>query len=142
SINRERGEWSAAISDYKQAVTISENTDNYRGVTDAGGLLAQAYEHTGDLPAALGAIDTAIAANTHIADELYLVPRNLAIKAEITEKMGHAQEADGLYRKSIALVEALQTLEKVRGRIETEALERRTDHWASSNRMRSSLGIC
>jgi CHAT domain-containing protein len=164
SINRERGEWSAAISDYKQAVTISEKTDNYRGVTDAGGLLAQAYEHTDDLTAALGAIDAAIAANTHIADELYLVPRNLAIKAEITEKMGHAQEADTLYRKSIALVdemiqhaattnieryllaemsdvysgyfaslcaqknydEALQMLEKVRGRIETEALEHHT----------------
>ena len=164
SINRERGEWSAAIPDYKQAVTISEKTDNYRGVTDAGGLLAQAYEHTGDLTAALGAIDAAIAANTHIADELYLVPRNLAIKAEITEKMGHAQEADTLYRKSVALVdemiqhaattnieryllaemsdvysgyfaslcaqkhynEALQMLEKVRGRIETEALEHHT----------------
>jgi CHAT domain-containing protein/tetratricopeptide (TPR) repeat protein len=164
SINRERGDWNAVISDYKQAVSISEKTDNYRGVTDAGGLLAQAYEHTGDLTAALGAINAAIAANTHIADELYLVPRNLAIKAEITEKMGHAQEADTLYRKSVALVdemiqhaattnieryllaemsdvysgyfaslcaqkhynEALQMLEKVRGRIETEALEHHT----------------
>jgi CHAT domain-containing protein len=161
SINRERGDWTAAILDYKQVVTISEKTENYRGATDAGGLLAQAYEHTGDLSAALGAIDAAISANTHIADELYLVPRNLAIKAEITEKMGHAQEADALYRKSVALVdemiqhaattnieryllaemsdvysgffaslcdqkrydEALQELEKVRGRIETEALE-------------------
>ena len=103
SINRERGDWSAAISDYKQVVTISEKTDNYRGVTDAGGLLAQAYEHTGDLTAALGAINAAIAANTHIPDELYLVPRNLAIKAEITEKMGHAQEADSLYRKECRL---------------------------------------
>ena len=161
SINRERGDWNAAISDYKEAVSNSTTTENYRDITDAGGLLAQAYEHTGNLPAALGAIDAAIEANTHIADELYLAPRNLAIKAEITEKMGHAEEADALYRKSVALVDemiqhaattnieryllaemsdvysgyfaslsaekhydqALQVLEKVRGRIETEAIE-------------------
>ncbi|HTF71139.1 MAG TPA: CHAT domain-containing tetratricopeptide repeat protein [Edaphobacter sp.] len=164
SINRERGNWNAAISDYKEAISISQTTESYRGITDAGGLLAQAYEHTGDLPAGLNAINAAIEANTHIADELYLVPRNLAIKAEITGKMGHAEEADALYRKSVALVDemiqhaattnieryllaemsdvysgyfgslcaqkhydqALQVLEKVRGRIETEALEHHT----------------
>ncbi len=161
SINRDMGDWYAAISDYRNAIKISETTENFRGITDAGGLLAQAYEHINDLPSALTAINAAITANTQIADELYLVPRNLAIKAEITEKMGHAKEAETLYRKSVALVdvmiqhaattnieryllaemsdvysgyfaalcarkrydEALQTLEKVRGRIETEALE-------------------
>lgn len=161
SINRGRGDWDAAIADYRNAVSISQTTENYRGLTDAGGLLAQAYEHTSNLPAALTAINAAIEANTHIPDELYLVPRNLAIKAEITEKMGHAEEADALYRKSVALVDemiqhaattnieryllaemsyvysgyfgslcaqkhydqALQVLEKARGRIETEALE-------------------
>ena len=99
SINRERGDWNAAISDYKNAVSISQTTENYRGITDAGGLLAQAYEHAGDLPAALGAINAAIETNTHIPDELYLVPRNLAIKAEITGKMGHAEEADALFAR-------------------------------------------
>ena len=63
SINRERGDWNAAISDYKAAVSNSTTTENYRDITDAGGLLAQAYEHTGNLPAALGAIDAAIEAN-------------------------------------------------------------------------------
>nr|AOS95250.1 CHAT domain-containing protein [uncultured bacterium] len=164
SIHRDMGNWEAAISDYRNAITLSESTDNYRGITDAGGFLAQAYEHENDLPSALSAINSAIAANTHIADELYLVPRNLAIKAEITEKMGHAKEADTLYRKGVALVdvmiqhaattnieryllaemsnvysgyfsslcnqkrydEALQMLERVRGRIETEALEHHT----------------
>ena len=164
SINRDMGNWEAAISDYRNSVKLAESTDNYRGITDAGGLLAQAYEHINDLPSALKAIDSAITANTHIADELYLVPRNLAIKAEISEKMGHAKEADSLYRKSVALVdvmiqhaattnieryllaemsdvysgyfsslckqerydEALQMLERVRGRIETEALEHHT----------------
>jgi CHAT domain-containing protein len=164
SIKRDMGNWEAAISDYRNSIELAESTDNYRGITDADGLLAQAYEHINDLPSALKAIDSAITANTHIADELYLVPRNLAIKAEISEKMGHAKEADSLYRKSVALVdvmiqhaattsieryllaemsdvysgyfsslckqerydEALQMLERVRGRIETEALEHHT----------------
>ena len=64
---------------------------------------AEAYEHDGNLADALGAINRAIDANTKIPDELYLVPRNLAIKAEIIDKIGHAKEADGLYQKSIAL---------------------------------------
>ena len=42
-----------------------------------------------------------------IPDELYLVPRNLAIKAEIEDKMGQAKEADGLDQKSIALVDGM-----------------------------------
>ncbi len=161
SINKEKGDWNAAIADYLQAVQISRKIDNYRGVTDAGGQLAQGYEHLNNLPPALDAINEAIAANTHIADELYLVPRNLAIKAEIIAKMGNGQESDGLYREAIALVnvmiqhastiniqrqlqaemsdvysgffaslcaqkrfgEALNTLEQVRGRVETQALE-------------------
>ena len=161
TINKERGDWNAAIADYQQSVDFSSKISNYRGVTDAGGLLAQAYQHNGNLPDALAAINRAIDANTKIPDELYLVPRNLAIKAEIIEKMGHAKEADGLYQKSIALVDgmiqhaattniqrqllaemsdvysdyfaslcaqkryddALQALERVRGRVETEALE-------------------
>ena len=150
---------------------------NYRGVTDAGGLLAQAYQHDGNLPDALAAINRAIHANTKIPDELYLVPRNLAIKAEIIEKMGHAKEADGLYQKSIALVdgmiqhaattniqrqllaemsdvysdyfaslcaqkrydEALQALEKVRGRVETEALEHHTSQPFMPRRRKQEL---
>jgi len=33
--------WKAVIADYLQAVEISRNIDNYRGMTDAGGQLAQ-----------------------------------------------------------------------------------------------------
>jgi tetratricopeptide (TPR) repeat protein len=80
---------------------------NPRGVTDAGGLLAEAYQHNANLPSALATINRAIDANTKIPDELYLVPRNLAIKAEIEDKMGQAKEADGLYQKSIALVDGM-----------------------------------
>jgi len=161
SIYKAKGDWNAATADYLQADQLSRKIENYRGITDAGGQLAQGYEHLNNLPAALDAINEAIAANTHITDELYLVPRNLAIKAEIIAKMGKAQESDGLYREAIALVnvmiqhastvniqrqlqaemsdvysgffaslcaqkrfaEALNTLEQVRGRIETQALE-------------------
>ena len=161
SINQSIGRLKDAIADYRQSLGYSEHIENYRGITDAAGLLAQAYEQADDLPDALAAVNSAINANTKIPDELYLVPRNLAIKAEIADKMGHAREADGLYGKSITLVdtmiqhaatanvqrellaemsdvysgyfaslcaqkrydEALQALERVRGRIETEALE-------------------
>ena len=166
AINEERGDWNAAIADYQQTVNISIKISHYRGLTDAGGRLAEAYQHIGNLPAALAAINQAIDANTKIPDELYLVPRNLAIKAEIADQMGHASQADGLYQKSIALVNgmiqqspttniqrqllaemsdvysgyfaslcrqkrydsALQILEQVRGRIETEALEHHANH--------------
>jgi tetratricopeptide (TPR) repeat protein len=161
SIYRERGEWNAAIADYQSSLGYSTRIGNYRGITDAGGLLAQAYEHNHDLPAALAAIDSAVTANTKIPEELYLVPRNLSIKAEIVSQMGHTKEAESLYLKSITLVDtmvryaptiniqsqllaemsdvysgyfsslceqkryaaALQTLEQIRGRVETEALE-------------------
>src|ERR1700723_1320347 len=161
SVNRDRGDWGAAIPDYQHAIKLSSRIDNFRGVTDAGGLLAPPYLHTGDLPAALAAINAAIDANTKIPDELYLVPRNLAIKADITARLGDARASNVLYQKSITLVEgmiqhaattdiqrylvaemsdvysgyfatlcsqhhydeALQALERVRGRIEAEALE-------------------
>ena len=89
SVNRDRGNWGAAISDYQHAVEISSKIDNFRhgGMTDAGGLLAAAYVHTGDLRAALAAINTAIDANPQTPDELYLVPRNVAIKADITARL-------------------------------------------------------
>jgi CHAT domain-containing protein len=107
SINRERGDWDSAIADFKRAVAFSTRMGNYRGIIDAGGLLAQAYEHNGDLAAALAAINSAIDANTKIPDELYLLPRNLATKADIIDKMGHAQESNDLFQKSITLVNGM-----------------------------------
>jgi CHAT domain-containing protein len=160
-VNQDRNNWDAAVADYKTGFDYSVKIGTYRGMTDAGGLLAQAYEHQGNLREALRAIDAAINANTKIPDELYLVPHNLAIKAEITGRLGDSTKADTLYQKGIVLVnemiqkaatvkiqrqllaemsdiysgyfaslcsrqrynDALQALEEVRGRIETEALE-------------------
>lgn len=163
-VYRDIGQSDAAISDLERAILISQRIGNFRGIAEAAGVLAQVYEGKGDLKAGLFAINEAIEANTHIADELYLVPRNLATKAQITAKMGLKAESESSYRKALALVdvlvqhapnatvqrqmlsessevysgyfaslcdqhrydEALGTLEKVRGRIEAEALEHKT----------------
>jgi len=160
-IKREQGDLSAAAADFVHAISISKQIVNYRGIVDAGGMLARTYEQQGKLPDALLSIDDAVEANTHIPFELYLVPRNLAIKAELEDKLSHPQAAEALYRKSITLVDgmiqhapaptvqrkllaemsdvysgyfaflcaqkryndALQVLDNVRGRIETEALQ-------------------
>ena len=166
SIDSQIGNEPAAIKDFSTSLLLSEHMSNYRAITDAGGQLAAAYENSGDLPAALTAINSAIKANTQIPDELYLVPRNLAIKADITSRMGRYKEANSLYRASEALVnnmvakapttniqrnllgemstiysssfaslckqkrydEALQTLEQVRGRVESEAIQHHSSH--------------
>ncbi len=78
-----------AISDYSAAKHLAENLGFWRGLSEVGGVLAQQYELQGQLQKALTTIDEAIAANKQIPDELYFVPRNLAIKAEITARLGH-----------------------------------------------------
>lgn len=72
-----------------------------------GGDLARAYVQADQLQHALSTIDRAIAANKQIRDELYFVPRNLSLKAEILQKMGEPKQADGLYKKSAALIDAM-----------------------------------
>jgi CHAT domain-containing protein len=159
-IEADLGNRSAAVSDMKAALQLADHMHNYRGLTDVGGTLAQTYFDAGQLQEALEAIDAAIQANSKIPNELYLAPANLALKAKILDRMGRAAEADGLFRKSIALVDsmirrastmsverqllsemsdiysgyfaylsdknqyqaALQVLENVRGRLESEAL--------------------
>jgi CHAT domain-containing protein len=104
AIERQQGNLSGAVGDYQKAVLLSQKIDDYRAIVDTAGQLAQVYEQQQNLPDAMTAVDEAIAANTKIPDELFLVPRNLAIKAEIANKMGQAKQAETLYRKSIALV--------------------------------------
>jgi CHAT domain-containing protein len=107
SVYRESGDLQRAIEDYGSSLDISTRTKNYRGMTDAGGLLSQAFETAGQLRPALETINAAIAANQMIPDELYLVPRNLAIKADILSKMGRNEESDTLYKKSVSLVNVM-----------------------------------
>ena len=99
--------WPAAINDYLEANRIASLLSYWRGLTETGGPLARAYEHQDQLALALGAIDKAIGANTHIPDELYYVPGNLAIKAEILARMGHLEESNLLYEKSALVIDSL-----------------------------------
>ncbi len=104
AIELQQGNLSAAAADFQRAISISQRIENYRGIVDAGGQLAIVREQQQKLPEALSAIDSAIQANTKIPDELYLVPRNFSIKADIEAKLGQPEQADNLYRKGITLV--------------------------------------
>jgi CHAT domain-containing protein len=101
------GEWNQAISDYLKAVQYAKQLSYWRGLTQVDGSLAMAYLHQGQLPQALTAINEAIDANRRIPDELYFVPRNLAIKAEILARMGKVRESNDLYEKSADLLDSL-----------------------------------
>jgi CHAT domain-containing protein len=103
-IERGQGNISAAAADCETALAISKRITFYRGVVNSAGVLALIYEQANRLPEALTAINAGIEANTHIPYELYLVPRNLATKANIESRMGMRSEADGDYRRAIALV--------------------------------------
>ncbi len=139
------GHWNDAIGDFNQALAYATQLDYWRGVTQVGGELAEAYEHQHKLKKALSAVDEAIAANRRISDELYFVPRDLAIKARILGELGQPDQADALSPnvERLLLTEmgevyagyfvsmcsrhkydaALGVLEEARGRIEAQALE-------------------
>jgi CHAT domain-containing protein len=99
--------WSQAISDLTQSAAYARQLSYWRGLTQVDGLLAQAYLHQGDLQSALTAINEAIDANRKIPDELYFVPKNLAIKAQIMERLGNVKASNDLYEKSADLLDAL-----------------------------------
>ena len=107
TIEANLGDRSAAIVDMRTALGLADRMHNFRGLTDVGGTLAQTYFDSGHLPEALDAINAAIQANTNIPNELYLAPANLALKAKILDKMGDSEAADGLFRKSTTLVDAM-----------------------------------
>jgi CHAT domain-containing protein len=101
------GQWDQAEADLMQAVQFTKQLSNWRGLTQADGLLAEAYLHQDTLPPALTAIDEAIEANKNIPDELYFVPRNLATKAQIMARLGNTKASNDLYEKSADLLDAL-----------------------------------
>jgi CHAT domain-containing protein len=76
-------------------------------LTQVDGSLAKTYLHQGALQPALSAINEAIEANTNIPDELYFVPRNLGIKAEIMARLGNTKASNALYEKSADMLDAL-----------------------------------
>ncbi len=107
-------QWQQAIADYQQAALYARSLLYWRGLAQVEGLLAQAYEANNELPRALLSINEAIDANKQIPDELFLVPRHLAIKAEILVKMGRLKASNDLYQKSMNLIDSLlQTVPSV-----------------------------
>jgi CHAT domain-containing protein len=106
-VYEQMNDWNEAVSDLNQAVQYAKQLSYWRGLTLADGLLAEAYLHRSELQAALGTINEAIDANKRIPDELYLVPKNLAIKAEILARMGDANASNSLFEKSADMLDAL-----------------------------------
>jgi CHAT domain-containing protein len=100
-------QWDQAVSDFTQAVKFANQLSNWRGLTQVNSSLAEAYLHQGNLQLALTAINEAIEANKRIPDELYFVPKNLAIKAQIMARLGNAKASNDLYEKSADLLDAL-----------------------------------
>jgi CHAT domain-containing protein len=107
SVYEDLGQWDSAIADFNQALSYATQLGYWRGITQVGGELAGAYERQNDFQKALTAVDEAITANKRIPDELYFVPRNLAIKARILGKLGQADQADALYRESATIIDLL-----------------------------------
>lgn len=107
SVYERMDNWPQAISDLKEAVGDARQLSYWRGMTQADGLLAAAYLHQGALQPALAAIDDAIDSNRQIPDELYFVPKDLAIKAAILARLGNLRASDDLYEKSTDMLDAL-----------------------------------
>lgn len=107
SVYERMGQWNRAISDYLESVQYAKRLSYWRGLTQVDGALAKAYLHQGELQPALAAINEAIDANRKIPDELYFVPRNLAIKGEILARMGKVRDSNDYYEKSTDLLDAL-----------------------------------
>lgn len=97
------GEWNKAIADLQESVRYAKQLSYWRGLVQVDGLLAEAYIHQSALQLALTAINEAIDANKNIPDELYFVPRNLGIKAEILARLGDTKTSNSLYEKSADL---------------------------------------
>jgi len=112
------GQWNQAASDLMVSAQYAKQLSYWRGLTQADGLLAEAYLHQDALQPALAAINQAIDANRKIPDELYFVPRDLAIKAEIMARLGDVRASNDLYEKSADMLDALLS------RVPTQNVER------------------
>ena len=112
------GQWDQAVSDYSESARYARQLSYWRGLTQVDGLLAKAFINQGKLQPALAAINEAIQANENIPDELYFVPRNLGIKAEIMARLGDTKASNELYEKSADLLDALL------GKVPTPTAER------------------
>jgi CHAT domain-containing protein len=96
-----------AVAQYNRALAYARQLNYWRGIAQTGGLRAEAYEREDHLDLALASVDEAIHANEQLPQELYYVPHNLAIKARILDKLGHAKESHALFERSLSLIDSL-----------------------------------
>ncbi|HEX7361903.1 MAG TPA: CHAT domain-containing protein, partial [Bryobacteraceae bacterium] len=101
------GKWNPAISDLIESARYAKQLSYWRGLTQVEGLLAEAYLHQGNPKPALNAVNEAIQANERIPDEMYFVPRDLALKARIMARLGDFKASNSLYEKSADMLDAL-----------------------------------
>jgi CHAT domain-containing protein len=106
-IYEKEGKTDLAINAYRSAIAYSKQIAYWRGVSEVGGSLAQALEKEEKLDEALAAVNDSLDANAKIPDELYFVPRNLAVKADILRRMGRIAESNDNYQKSTTLIDSL-----------------------------------
>jgi CHAT domain-containing protein len=107
SVLEAMGDWTGAIQCYTEAVGLSQSVKHWHSLNDTNAALAKAYERLGRFDEAMQAIDAAINANRQTPDEIYYVPRNLAIKAEIASKAGRRRQAEALYQNGADILEVL-----------------------------------
>jgi CHAT domain-containing protein len=106
-IHQQINDWPKAINDYQAAIVEAKIIGFWRGLTEADGPLARAYEHEGQLQLALSTINEGISASSRIPDELFFVPRNLATKADILRRLGRVRASNELYQTSADLIDLL-----------------------------------
>jgi tetratricopeptide (TPR) repeat protein len=98
-----------AIASYRRALEYADHLSFWHGFTSTGGSLAKALAGEGHLEEALQIIDRTLNANAHIPDELYFVPGNLAVKAEILRRMNRISESNDNYKQSTTLIDSVLT---------------------------------
>jgi CHAT domain-containing protein len=147
SVLEAKGDWAAAIQCYTEAVGVSQSVKHWHSLNGIDAALAKAYEHLGRFSDAMRAIDAAINANRQTPDEIYYVPRNLAIKAEIASEAGKRRQAESLYQNGADILEVL--LEHVpTPSVERELLSELSDLYsgyfgllASDNRLPEAFAV-
>ena len=107
SVLEAKGDWDGAIRCYAEAVGLDQSVKHWHGLNDVNASLAKAYLHQGRFDEARRAIDAAINANRQTPAEVYYVPRNLAIKAEIASKSGRRRQAESLFQNGADMLEVL-----------------------------------
>jgi CHAT domain-containing protein len=107
SILEAEGKWEDAIRFYAEGIAYAQFVKHWHSLNDINASLAKAYEHVGRFEEAMQAIDAAITANRQTPAEIYFVPRNLAIKADIAAKAGKRADAETLYQRGSEVLEVL-----------------------------------